>query len=82
MLRFFELEKAAEAEAAEAVEAAVIPLRNVIYDIASKFENGQKVQKTSTTLHPPLMMCVRGRFHKSHFQFDPKYVGSAFPSKN
>ena len=78
MRRFFELEKAAEAEAAE----AVIPLRNVIYDIASKFENGQKVQKTTTTLHPPLMMCVRGRFHKSHFQLDPKYVGSAFPSKN
>lgn len=82
MLRFFELEKAAEAEAAEAVEAAVIPLRNVIYDIASKFENGQKVQKTSTTLHPPPMMRVRGRFKKIHFQFDPKYVGSAFPSKN
>ena len=78
MLRFFELKKAAEAAEAE----AVIPLRNVIYDIASKFENGQKVQKTDSTLHPPLMMCVRGRFHKSHFQFDPKYVGSAFPSKN
>ena len=81
MLRFFELKKAAEA--AEAAEAeAVIPLRNVIYDIASKFENGQKVQKTSTTLHPPPMMRVRGRFKKIHFQFDPKYVGSAFPSKN
>ena len=80
MLRFFELKKAAEAAEAEA--EAVIPLRNVIYDIASKFENGQKVQKTDSTLHPPLMMCVRGRFHKSHFQFDPKYVGSAFPSKN
>ena len=78
MLRFFELKKAAEAAEAE----AVIPLRNVIYDIASKFENGQKVQKTSTTLHPPPMMRVRGRFKKIHFQFDPKYVGSAFPSKN
>ena len=78
MLRFFELKKAAEAAEAE----AVIPLRNVIYDIASKFENGQKVQKTTTSLHPPLMMCVRGRFHKSHFQLDPNYVGSDFPSKN
>ena len=68
MLRFFELKKAAEAAEAEA--EAVIPLRNVIYDIASKFENGQKVQKTTTTLHPPLMMCVRGRFHKSHFQLE------------
>ena len=82
MLRFFELKKAAEAAEAEAEAEAVIPLRNVIYDIASKFENGQKVQKTDSTLHPPLMMCVRGRFHKSHFQLDPKYVGSAFPSKN
>ena len=80
MLRFFELKKAAEAAEAEA--EAVIPLRNVIYDIASKFENGPKVPKTDSTLHPPRMMCVRGRFHKSHFQFDPKYVGSAFPSKN
>ena len=67
MRRFFELEKAAEAAEAE----AVIPLRNVIYDIASKFENGQKVQKTDSTLHPPLMMCVRGRFKKAIFSLTP-----------